>query len=388
MLSERISTIQPSPTLALNAKANQLRKSGRKIYNFSVGEPDYPTPEIVVNKAIESLKAGRTRYSSSGGSIELRQAIVDKLKRDNELTFTPDQVVVGIGAKEILFHTFLAILNEGDEVLLTSPCWVSYADQIKAAGAIPVIVPMTDDGRLNLDAIEKHATKKTKAFVVNSPNNPCGYVLSPQETKALGSYLASKNWWIISDEIYEYLAFDHPHTSPLQVCPELKTRFILINGLSKSFAMTGWRVGYMAGPQEVATLVKSLESHSSTCLPAFIEDAAIVALNAGKNLMAHQIETLKTRRQLSLQTLKSLGGFKYVAPEGAFYVFIDVRPYQSRLGTSLQISEYLLNEHGLAMAPGEAFGCPGWIRLSYAVDDQTIEEGLKVLHGALASPTR
>lgn len=383
-LSQRISTIQPSPTLALNSKANQLKKQGHNILNFSVGEPDYPTPEIIVEQAIKSLKAGRTKYTPAGGGPELRTAIANKLKRDNNLTYTPDQVVVGCGAKEILFHIFLALLNDGDEVILTAPCWVSYADQIKAAGAVPIIVPLSDKP-ISIADIEKHASPKTKAFVLNTPNNPAGYVLTPEENRELGNYLKKKNWWIISDEIYEYMAFDRPHECLLQVFPELTDRFLLVNGLSKGFAMTGWRVGYLAGPMSVVSIVKSLQSHSSTCIPGFIEDAAVVALNAGAPLLEKDVEKLKTRRQLAVETMDRLGGFKYIRPQGAYYIFIDVRDYLKAGMTSLQLSEVLLEKHHIAMAPGEAFGCPGWIRLSYAVNEQTIKEGLERLHKALHS---
>lgn len=381
-LSRRMSSIQPSPTLALNSKANQLKKQGHNVLNFSVGEPDYPTPDVVVQQAITSLKAGRTKYTPAGGGPELRQAIADKLKRDNQLDYSPDQIVVGIGAKEILFHIFLALLNDGDEVLLTAPCWVSYTDQIKAAGAIPVVVPAPENGTFSLVDIEKYASPRTKAFVLNSPNNPSGYVLSQQEMKDLGQYLKTKNWWIVSDEIYEYMAFDAPHFSLVQLQPELKDRFILVNGMSKAFAMTGWRVGYCAAPPAIAGIVKSLQSHSSTCLPGFIEDASVVALKAGKPLMTDDIAKLKARRDVATDTLDRLGGFKYIRPQGAYYIFIDIREHLNGM-TSLQFSEKLLVEHHLAMAPGEAFGCPGWIRISYAVSEKTLREGIERLHKAL-----
>ncbi|MCX6123766.1 MAG: pyridoxal phosphate-dependent aminotransferase [Proteobacteria bacterium] len=382
-LSRRISAILPSPTLALNSKANQLKKLGHHILNFAVGEPDYPTPEIIVNQAIASLKAGRTKYTPAGGGAELRTAIADKLLRDNHLKFSPDQIVVGCGAKEILFHIFLALLNEGDEVILTAPCWVSYADQIKAAGATPVIVPLPAAGAISLADIERHATARTKALVLNTPNNPAGYVLTESQTQEIGNYLSAKAWWIISDEIYEYMAFDSPHICLLERFPHLADRYLLVNGLSKGFAMTGWRVGYLAGPVNVVSIVKSLQSHSSTCIPGFIEDAAVVALNAGEPLLTKDVQKLKNRRELAISTMNRLGGFKYIRPQGAYYVFIDVRHHLKDGMTSLQLSESLLENHHLAMAPGEAFACPGWLRLSYAVADETIVAGLERLHAAL-----
>jgi aspartate aminotransferase len=382
--SRRIASVQPSPTLALNTKAIQLSRQGHKVLNFAVGEPDYPTPQIVVDRAIESLKAGRTKYTPAGGGLELRQAIADKLLRDNGLTYNVNQIVVGAGAKEVLFHTFLSLLNDGDEVLLTAPYWVSYGDQIRAAGGVPITVPIPDSSAFpSLDTIEKYATKRTKAFVFNSPNNPAGYVLDETALKTLGNYLHSKSWWVISDEIYEYMSFDVPHTSLVKVCPELTSKFVLVNGLSKAFAMTGWRVGYCAAPLELAGMVRSLQSHSSTCIPGFIEDASVVALKAGRPLMSKDIERLKKRRDLAVNYMRELGGLKFLVPQGAYYIFIDIRQHLKNGETTLQFSDRLLTEHHLALAPGEAFGAPGFLRISFAIDDATIIEGIQRLHKAI-----
>ncbi len=382
--SRRIHSVQPSPTLALNAKAIQLTKQGHRVLNFAVGEPDYPTPTVVVDRAIESLKAGRTKYTPAGGGPELRQAIADKLLRDNGLTYNVNQIVVGAGAKEVLFHTFLSLLNDGDEVLLTAPYWVSYGDQIRAAGGVPITVPIPDSSAFpSLDTIEKYVTKRTKAFVFNSPNNPAGYVLDETELKTLGAYLHSKSWWVISDEIYEYMSFDVPHTSLVKVCPELTSKFVLVNGLSKAFAMTGWRVGYCAAPLELAGMVRSLQSHSSTCIPGFIEDASVVALKAGRPLMSKDIERLKKRRDLAINYMRELGGLKFLVPQGAYYIFIDIRQHLKNGETTLQFSDRLLTEHYLALAPGEAFGAPGFLRISFAIDDATIIEGIQRLHKAI-----
>ena len=382
--SRRIHSVQPSPTLALNAKAIQLTKQGHRVLNFAVGEPDYPTPTVVVDRAIESLKAGRTKYTPAGGGPELRQAIADKLLRDHGLTYNVNQIVVGAGAKEVLFHTFLSLLNDGDEVLLTAPYWVSYGDQIRAAGGVPITVPIPDSSAFpSLDTIEKYVTKRTKAFVFNSPNNPAGYVLDETALKTLGNYLHSKSWWVISDEIYEYMSFDVPHTSLVKVCPELTSKFVLVNGLSKAFAMTGWRVGYCAAPLELAGMVRSLQSHSSTCIPGFIEDASVVALNAGRPLMSKDIERLKKRRDLAVNYMRELGGLKFLVPQGAYYIFIDIRQHLKNGETTLQFSDRLLTEHHLALAPGEAFGAPGFLRISFAIDDATIIEGIQRLHKAI-----
>jgi len=393
-LSSRISAIQPSPTVALNARATALGKEGINVLNFAVGEPDFPTPQLVVDKAIASLKAGRTKYGPAGGGPELRKAIAAKLKRDNRVDFSPDHIVVGIGAKEILFHTFLAILNEGDEVLVPNPYWVSYADQILAAGARAVTLPLPEDlvksPPIDVAAIEKMATAKTRAFVFNSPNNPAGYVLSKSELIKLGEFLKKKGWWIIADEIYEYLAFDSPHYSLLELFPELADRYILINGMSKGFAMTGWRVGYAAGPAAVIKLVKSLQSHSSTCVPGFIEDAATVALHEGARLMAPEIEIFRKRRDIAATELGAIPHLDFFKPQGAFYVFLDVRNIIAKsanfkTGTTMALSERLLNEYHVALVPGEAFGAPGFLRLSYATSEDTLRQGIARLRQAFAA---
>lgn len=378
-LSKRISSLAPSPTLALNSKAVALAKAGRKIYNFAVGEPDFPTPETVVAVAIDSLQKGRTRYGPAGGSINLREAIRSKLKRDNNLDFETDEIVCGIGAKEILFHLFLTLLNDGDEVLLPAPYWVSYTDQIRAAGGIPVVVPAPAElsnpvaPKINHDALEKLVTANTKAIVINTPNNPAGYVLTPSDLQNLADFALRHDLWLISDEIYEYMAFEQPHQSLLSLRPDLRDRFILVNGLSKGFAMTGWRVGYAAGPQPVIRLVRNLESHSSTCIPTFIDDAATFALSKGRALMAPMIASLNERRLSSMQLLD---GMDYIHPQGAFYLFIDVRKQCTVDRSSMDLSTRLLDEEGVAVVPGEAFGMPGFLRISYVLPESDLRDGL------------
>ena len=386
--SKRISSLSPSPTLALNSKAAELAAGGKKIFNFAVGEPDFPTPQAVVEVAIDSLRRGRTRYGTSGGGRPLREAIAEKLRRDNGLDFAIDEIVCGIGAKEILFHVFLALLNDGDEVLLPAPFWVSYTDQIRAAGAIPVpVMPpasITSQGgdALDFNAIERAVTARTRAIVINSPNNPSGYVLGAAELERLAAFAIKHNLWVISDEIYEYMAFSREHISPLKIQPGLRSRFILVNGLSKGFAMTGWRVGYAAGPKDIMALVKNLESHSSTCIPGFIEDAATFALGQGRTLMAPAIATLDARRKA---TVNALDGFKFVRPDGAFYVFLDVRPFCDGR-SSMFISGALLEEEGVAVVPGEAFGLPGFIRISYTLSEQDLLAGLERVKAFLRRP--
>lgn len=384
-LSDRITSLSPSPTLALNSKAAELAASGKKIFNLTIGEPDFPTPAEVVDVAIDSLRRGRTKYGAAGGGKPLREAIAAKLQRDNHLPFAADEIVCGPGAKSILFHTFLAILNEGDEVLIPAPYWVSYCDQIKAAGAVPVVIPpaaginatgnQEAQAIIDFAALEKSVRPKTRAIVVNSPNNPAGYVFSRSEIEQLAKFVLKHDLWLISDEIYEYMAFDRPHVSPLEVSPELRSRFILINGLSKGFAMTGWRVGYAAGPKDVISLVRVLESHSTTCIPGFIEDAATHALKRGKPMMSEAIASLDRRRKI---TIDALAGFNFIQPAGAFYVFLDVRDFCKGGVTSMTLCEDLLHA-GLALVPGEAFGLAGYLRLSYTLADDDLKAALKIL---------
>ncbi|RYZ54260.1 MAG: pyridoxal phosphate-dependent aminotransferase [Proteobacteria bacterium] len=392
-LSQRISQLQPSPTVALNTKAKELADQGHKIINFSVGEPDFPTPEPIVKAAIKALEAGKTRYGGAGGGLPLRKAICEKLLKENELTYTPEQIVVGIGAKEILFHLSLALLNPGDEVLIPAPYWVSYTEHVIAAGGTPIVIPMPADHkapRLTKEMIAPYLTAKTKAIVITSPSNPGGYVIPPNEVKALGDYLADKNIWILSDEIYEYMSFDGPSISMATLCPAVRDRFILINGFSKGFAMTGWRVGYMAGPKPVADLVRTLQTQSSTCLPPFVEEGALEALRHGRQLMADKMVILQERRDLAVSILKKFPELDMLPPNGAFYIFIDLRKVlaKSALYTndnSLDFSKKLLETYHVAMVPGEAFGAPGFIRLSYAVHEDTLKEGLSRLGDALVA---
>ncbi len=389
-LSRRILQVKSSPTVALNAKAKALAKEGIKVLNFAVGEPDFPTPKAVVDKAVEALHAGRTKYGPAGGGPEFLAAIAAKLERDNGLKFATNEIVAGIGAKEILFHIFLALLNDGDEVLIPSPYWVSYPDQVIAAGGKPVALPLPNDVAANpisIDALKKAESSRTVAIALNSPNNPAGSMMDPQLLQELGRYLSDKPWWIISDEIYEYMAFDKPHVSLLKLFPQLRDRFILVNGLSKGAAMTGWRVGYCAGPAPVMKLVRDLQSHSSTCLPPFIEDAATFAINQGPNLLKSEIGVLRKRRDLAMSLLNKIPNVKFAQPHGAFYILIDVREALAKAGGKLDtfaLSEKLLLEQHIALVPGDAFGAPGYLRFSYTCDEATITAGLERLAEGLA----
>jgi aspartate aminotransferase len=387
-IAKRCSTLQASPTLALNAKAQELKASGKTVYNFAVGECDAGTPKVIVDAAIKALGEGKTRYSSPGGSLPLRQAIQRKLMRENHLTWSENDLVVGMGAKELLFHLCLGLLDPGDEVIVPAPYWVSYAEQIQLAGASAKIIPsertLQNQGfALNCADIEAVATTKTKALILNFPNNPCGAVATESQLRELANYLLDKPWWIISDEIYEYLVYGQKHLSLLNVEPRLKDRFIYVNGLSKGFFMTGWRVGYLAAPSPVAKTVRSLQGHSSTCIPPFIEAAAIVALDGGKDLIKNEIAALDRRRQLTIKWAQEQSHIKYTEPQGAFYLFLDLS-HPLRTLSSMTFAENLLEKYQVAVVPGEAFGAPRHIRLSFAVGEADLLEGLRRISLAIA----
>lgn len=385
--STRISNLKPSPTIALNNEAKAMTAKGVKVTNMAVGEPDFGTPQSIIDKAIASMKAGKTKYGAPGGGLPFREAIVQKLKRDNNLAYEPDQIVAGIGAKEILFHVFMALLNEDDEVIVPAPYWVSYTSQVEAMGGKPVVIPAADllnGKRIDVAAIAKAITPRTKAIVINSPNNPAGFVYGEKELKDLAALLVAHNIWVISDEIYEYMSFNRPHQSILNVEPRLQDRTILVNGMSKGFAMTGWRVGYMAGPASIAKLVRNLQSQSSTCLPPFIEDASTFALSQGAALLQEDLAILKRRRELAVKLLRDVPNLKFVEPEGAFYVFLDVRGILSKASslpekTSMNFCKLLLQKYHLAVIPGEDFGMPGFLRMSYAAHESVIETAVRAL---------
>ena len=379
--AHRVSDLHPSATLALNSTARELRTQGKKLYNLAGGEPGFPTPAPVVQEAIQALKEGKTRYSDAGGAPALREAIAAKYGRENNLSYRTDEVVVGCGSKEILFHNFLAILNPGDEVILPAPFWVSYHEQIKICGAVPVIVPFDPEAPgLDVARLEKYATAKTKALMLNYPNNPSGYVPTVDELQTLGSYLQGRDWWIVTDEIYEYLVFARQHFSILNVCPELRAQTILINGLSKGFAMTGWRVGYALGERGIIAQIKKFQSHSTTCLPQFVERAAIIAMQQGKSLVQDQIAEMRKKRSVALKLLGEVKELTFISPHGSFYVFARL---PKRCGSALSFSERLLHNHGVMVVPGEAFGVSDHIRISCTAPPQEIETGIRLLAEAL-----
>ncbi len=381
-LAQRMGALRPSLTIGLNAKARALRAQGIRFYNLAAGEPGPPTPPAIVQEAMATLATGHVYYSVAGGTAELRQAIAAKYKRENQLDYSQDEVVCGCGAKELLLHSFMAMLNRGDEVILLAPYWVSYLEQSKICEAKAVIVPYDAQQPLpSPEQLERFATPRTRAIVLNFPNNPTGHVPSRAAYEALGAYLQRKDWWIISDEIYEYTVFnaERRHYSILNLCPQLREQTLIVNGLSKSFAMTGWRVGYALGNKDIVANIKKLQSHSTTCLPSFTEKAAIFAITQGRPLVQPMIDAIETKLQKTQQLLRdTLPELTFTPSQGAFYIFPQLPTWLARTSypTALAFSEWLLEKHKVIVVPGESFGVDGHLRLSCTASEAHVQQAL------------
>lgn len=393
MISKRAQSLAPSETLKISAKAKELKRQGKSIISLSAGEPDFKTPEHICEAAIEAIRNGFHGYTMNTGMPELRGAISDKLQRDNNLEYEPSQIVCTNGAKQALGFSMLAMLDEGDEVIIPAPYWVSYPEMVKLTGAVPVAVRTSFENnfRITPKQLKDAITENTKAFILCSPSNPTGTCYSEDELLALAEVLEKHpNIAIISDEIYEYIVFEGKHKSILNVAPGLKRRTVLINGFSKGFAMTGWRLGYLAAPQNFTDAVAKIQSQE-TSAPSAISQKAGEAAYGGNLEAVHQMrDEFKKRRDFIIDELSSIEGLKCFKPSGAFYVFPDISHYLGRstvrhevLETSTDLCMFLIREHGLATVPGDAFGEPNGIRLSYASSMDDLKEGMKRLKTGL-----
>lgn len=384
-LAARALNISPSPTLTIDSRAKQMMAEGIKVINFGAGEPDFDTPEHIKQAAVEALKAGMTKYTPVAGTEALKKAIVQKFKVDQGLDYQPAQIVVSAGAKHSLYNAFQVLCQEGDEVILPAPYWVSYLEQIKLAGATPVIVPTRAENGFKLTAEELKAaiTPRTRVVVINSPSNPTGSVYSREELAALGEVLVEREIAIISDEVYEKLIYDGlVHVSIASLSPALKELTVVINGVSKAYSMTGWRIGYAAAPMSVAKAMADLQSHS-TSNPTSIAQAASVAALTGPQEPLHQMkEEFDRRRLYMVERLQAMPGLSCTRPGGAFYVFPEMkgligRSYKGKvISNSSDLAALLLDEVQVAVVPGVAFGDDNCFRLSYATSMESIVEGL------------
>lgn len=392
-LSDRVLGIEPSPSIAANALVGQLRAQGKDIVNFTIGEPDLDTPQHILDAAQVAMKGGDTHYTGTAGTLELRQAIVLKLGRDNGLTYGLDEVIAGCGGKHIIYHALAATLNSGDEVIVHTPYWVSYPDIARLNDATPVIIPGNEANGFKLTSSELEAaiTAQTKWVILNTPNNPSGAVYDESELLALATVLRKHpHVLIMSDEIYEHFVYgDAKHVSFVKAAPDLKDRILIVNGASKGYAMTGWRLGFGAGPAFLIAAIAKLISQTTTC-PSSISQAAAVAAFAGVQAPITAMREIYTeRRQRMLDLLSEVEGISFIPPDGAFYVYANVSglmgkstPAGKVIDTDSALVNYLLEEGGVATVSGAAYGMSPYVRLSFASGLDLIDDGCKRLKQA------
>lgn len=385
-VSKRIAAIAESATLAVDSKAKALKAAGRPVIGFGAGEPDFPTPDYIVNSAIEAVKVvANHRYTPAAGLPELRDAIVKKTKRDSNYEITSDQVLVTNGGKQAVYQAFASILDPGDEVILPSPYWTTYPECIKLAGGVSVEV-FADESQnylVSVEQLEKVRTPKTKVLLFCSPSNPTGSVYSPEQVKAIGNWALANGLWVVTDEIYEHLLYDGATAPSICVAvPALADRTIIINGVAKTYAMTGWRVGWMIGPKDVIKAATNLQSHLSSNVSNISQRAAITALTGDLSAVHKMGEAFDRRRKLIVKLLNEIPGVSCPNPTGAFYVYPSVKGVfgkeirGKRPKTSAELATLILEEVEVAAVPGEAFGPSGYLRFSYALGDEDIIEGI------------
>ncbi|BCO08044.1 aminotransferase [Desulfolithobacter dissulfuricans] len=393
-LADRVLQIPPSPTLAVNAKAKALKAAGADILNFSVGEPDFDTPAHVCEAGKKAIDEGHTRYTAVPGIPELREAICHRFREDHGWDYTIDEIQVSCGGKHGLYNIFQAVLNPGDEVLVPAPYWVSYPPMVQLAGGVPVTVDLDEkaDFDLNPDVVAAKATDRTRAIFLNSPSNPTGSVFSRKALEAVGKMALERGWLIVSDDIYETMTYmDEPLPHILDVLPELKEQTIILNGVSKSFAMTGWRIGYSAGPAHVIKAMNKIQSQSTSnpCAPA--QYAALAALTGPQDFPRTMTEAFLPRRDFFVSDLESIPGVSCVNPKGAFYVFPNFSAYYGKsfkgkkIEDSVAMADYFLDEAQVASVPGAAFGADAFVRFSFATSMEVIKEGMERIKKALAA---
>ena len=383
-LARRLQAIKPSPTLALNSRAKALAAQGVDVVVLAAGEPDFDTPDYVKQAAVEAIRSGFTKYTATNGIIELREAVCRKLERDNGLKYTPDQVLVTSGGKQALYNFCQAVLDEGDEVIIFAPYWVSYPDMVHLAGATPVIVPTREENGFapDPDAIRRALTPRTRAVFINSPGNPTGAVYSRAALEAIAEVLRPHDCLIVSDDIYEKLLYTDERLGISDVAPDLVPRLVVINALSKSHAMTGWRMGYVAGPKPLVAAMQLVQDQSTSNASSIGQKAALAALQGPPDTITTMVAEYRARRDLFVAGLNALDGIHCRMPEGAFYALADVRGLYGRsfkgkpVTGSMQLSEILLDEFRVAAVPGDPFGAEGYIRMSFATSREVLKKGL------------
>jgi aspartate aminotransferase len=395
-LSQKLLAIKPSPTLSIDAKAKALKAEGVDVVNFGVGEPDFDTPDNIKEAAVKAINSGFTKYTPVGGTEELKTAVVDKFMKDNNLEYSTQEVVVSCGAKHSLYNIASALLDTGDEVIIPSPFWVSYPDQVLLQNGVPVIVGTDERNSFQVapERLEACITQKTKAFILNSPSNPTGMAYDRKNLEAIAELALKHDFYIISDEIYEKLLYDGvKHTSIASLSSEIKKRTLTVNGLSKSHSMTGWRIGFTAGPKEIISAITKIQSQSTSNPTSIAQKAAVEALNGKQDFIPLMVSEFDKRRKYIIDRLNTIKGVTCTRPTGAFYVFPNVSSFYGKhygnqqMNTSFDLSSYLLENASVAAVPGGAFGADGYIRISYATSMENIQKGLDRIEEALAKLT-
>lgn len=379
--SHRIQKVKASPTLVVAEKASQMRAAGKNVINLGVGEPDFDTPDHIKEAAIAALRGGFTKYTPVDGTPELKAAIIAKFKRDNHLEYTPAQILVSVGGKQSCYNLCQALLDEGDEVIIPAPYWVSYPDMVLLAEGTPVFAPSSPQTqyKMTAEALAKVITPQTKLLFLNSPSNPSGVAYSLEELRALGEVLLQHPQILIAtDDMYEHILWNKPFVNILNACPELYERTIVLNGVSKAYAMTGFRIGYAAGPTALIKAMKTIQSQSTSNPCSIAQKAAVAALNGDHSSVDNMVKAFQARHEYVLGRLHAIPGVEVIPADGTFYIFPSVQTIiQSRgFANDLEFAERLLTDEGLAVVPGSAFGTEGCIRLSFAVSMETLKDAL------------
>jgi aspartate aminotransferase len=383
IISESLKRIKPSPTIAVTQKARELRAVGKDVIGLGAGEPDFDTPDNIKNAAIKAIKSGDTKYTVVDGTPTLKKAIINKFKRENKLNYSADQITVGTGGKQVLYNTFMATLNKGDEVIIPAPYWVSYPDMVLLAGGKPKIVKCTqqESFKLTPKKLKKAITKKTKWVILNSPSNPTGAGYSKKEIQNLAAVLIrNKKVYILSDDIYEHIRYDNYNFFTIAQISKLKDRTLTMNGVSKSYAMTGWRIGYAAGPRDIIKAIGKIQSQSTSNPSSISQAAAVEALNGNQGFIKIRSKAFKERRDFVVKSLNDIKGINCIKPNGAFYVFPSCKGLlnkKTKLKTDTDFVQKLLIKSNVAVVQGSAFGLDGYFRISYATSMKNLKKAMQ-----------
>ena len=395
-LSEKVKNISPSSTLAIDSKFKQMKADGIDVVGFGTGEPDFDTPDYIKQAAIEAIQSGKTKYTPAAGTMELRKAICEKFQRENGLHYEPTQIIVSNGAKHSLVNAFMAILNPGDEVIIPAPFWVSYPEMVKIADGVPVVIETkeADEFKFTAEEFERAITPKTRALVLNSPSNPTGMVYTEEELRAIADVAVKHGIYVVSDEIYEHLIYEGKHVSIASFNDKIKDLTIIINGVSKTYAMTGWRIGYSASNPAIAKIMANLQSHASSNPNSIAQAATVAALSGGEEEIAFMKAEFKKRRDYMVERINQIPGVSCRNPHGAFYVVMNISALKGKtlggklIQTSDDFADVLLEQARVALVPCSGFGADDFVRWSYATSMENIKEGLNRLERFLSDSSK